>query len=388
MLLLLFLLSVQPDPGQETAELLRKLGSDLPEERDRATARLKQIGPSAADALKEVVRTGEGELRERAREILADFDRVARIMALRPSDRRISVRLHEVFLAEALPQLLHPFGMTNLKISDELANRKVTLSLENSAFWEALDRLEEAAKVLVDLSSGEIRAGARTTSEWSGRGDVRVSATSWGSRGGSKIPTQDLLSLHAWLPPGSWACSAELENLVTTDETGKIIAGNWQGALDGIRHYGRPSYVELGGLAILPDHLKGLKTVTVSGTLKLGLPRDLERRVMDKLPGKLLLLGGSVSVQKLLKSERWGWDLSVDSEGGDEPFTVLLSVEDAAGRWLGDLQTLTQRSRGSSGSSRSVELLPGTPARCVVHRPVGQDILETPFTLTVPGPRR
>lgn len=76
----------------------------------------------------------------------------------------------------------------------------------------------------------------------------------------------------------------------------------------------------------------------------------------------------------------------VDTEGGSESGTMLLSVEDTAGRWMGDLMTLTLRPGGSMRTSRGAYLQPGTPARCIVTRAVGTDVFEAPFSLTFPAP--
>jgi hypothetical protein len=190
----------------------------------------------------------------------------------------------------------------------------------------------------------------------------------------------------AWLPPGAWVCHAELEDIAVTDEAGNKIEAGWHPDLETVRRPGLPTSVGLGTLTILPKNLEGLKSVTLRATFRWGYARDLERFVLSPIPGKLKLASGIIAIDKLTKDpdKEW-WDLSLNTENGDEGGTMLLSVEDDAGRWMGDLMTLTLRPGGSMGTSRSASLRPGTPARCIVNRAVGVDLFEAPFSLTVPA---
>ena len=84
-----------------------------------------------------------------------------------------------------------------------------------------------------------------------------------------------------------------------------------------------------------------------------------------------------------LKREEGGWSVSMSGSGGGEHLTVLMSVEDARGKWLGDLQTWRLSSSGSIGSSGSGwTLKEGVPARFVVLRAKGEDLVKVPFTIT------
>ena len=170
---------------------------------------------------------------------------------------------------------------------------------------------------------------------------------------------------------------------------GTLIECGWGADLDSVRRTGLPSEVGAGCLTVRRPLLKGVKNLTVRATLTLGVPRDIERTVMDRLLGKVELLGGSIALEKLAREEGGRWDVKIDGEGGREPFTVLLSVEDAAGRWLGDLHTLALTPGGSRGiSSSSSRLGEGIPARGVVTRVVGEDEIKVPFTLSgIPPPR-
>jgi len=384
---LLFLLALQADPAPEMAELIRRLGSDVLEERERATAQLKKLGPAAAPALLEALKSGEAEVRERARYILAEFERLARIQSLRPSSRRISIQLVDAPLSDAVTQLLHPFGMTGAKVTPKADTRLVTLTIKEGSFWQVLDQLERQAKVHVDLSSGEISPADGPHEEKPGVGDLRFFANSWGGRSSGNGPTHKALFTKAWLPPGAWACVAELDDVAATDEAGNKLEAQWHGSLDTARRQGLPSEVDLGTLTILPKDLTGKKTVTLRATLRLGYARDLERYVLETIPGKMKLLGGSIEIDKLSKDpdKEW-WDLSLNTETATEAGTMLLSVEDAAGRWMGDLMTLTMRPGHSMGTSRGAFLQAGTPARCIVQRALGTDLVEVPFSLTVAAP--
>lgn len=315
--LLLLLVTLQAGAAQETADLIRKLGSDVLTEREQATARLKQIGPSVSPALQNLLKTGDIETRERAREILAEFEREARVQSFRPSNRRITVHLDQTPLSEAVPQLLHPFGMTGAKVDPAAAGWSLTLDLKDATFWEALELLERQANVKVDLRSGRIDPATEKPVARPGSGEVRFSAEGWGGRGGSGGPTRKALFVKAWLPPGTWVCLADLNDIVVTDETENEIEAKWLPDLETVRREGLPTSVGMGTLAILPDKLKNVKSVTLRGNFRWGYARNLERFVMSPVPGKLGLLGGSLEIDKLSKEpdKEW-WDLtSIPREG-------------------------------------------------------------------------
>jgi hypothetical protein len=385
MVLFLALLLQQVDPSREAADWIRLLGSESPEDRDQAALRLKTLGTAAKPALEAASRSGDADVRARARGLLEDIARAERVKALHPSGRRVTLELRDVSVGEAVVKTLHPFGMTGVKVESQGKGRLIALSLRDVALWEAVDGLEKAAGIRVDLSSGELSDRPEPEVLPSGTGDVRIGTSgSWGSHSGPG-GSESVLHVTAWLPPGAWACSAELEEVELTAEGGGKIPSRLMPELEGERRRGLPTRMEVGGIAVRPENLKGFKKASVRGTLRLGFPRDLERieRPILPLPSEVALLGGTVKLASLARTPDEGWKLELESSGGSEPFSVLLSVEDAAGAWLGDLATL--RPKPGTSSSRvgwwepSVE---GKPARWVILRSVGEVSVKVPFALS------
>jgi hypothetical protein len=297
----------------------------------------------------------------------------------------VTVELRDVSLGEAVEKTLHPFGMTGVKVETPGKARAVTLSLREGSLWEAVDGLEKAAGIRLDLQSGEISDRQEPEVRPSGTGDVRIgTGGSWAGHSGPG-GSESVLRLSAWLPPGAWACSAELEDVELTAEGGGKILSRLMPQLEGERRRGLPTQMEVGGVAVRPENLKGVKKASVRGTLRMGFPRDIERLVkpLVPLPSEVALLGGTVKLTTLGRSEDGDWKLELESSGGSEPFTVLLSVEDAAGAWLGDLRTLNPRPGTSfymtGGWEPSVE---GKPARWVIVRSVGEVSVKIPFSLS------
>ncbi len=384
---LLMVLLLQTGTSQEIPELVHRLTSDAPEEREQAVRRLKEIGAPARAALEQALKRGDADLMARARDLLDHLARSERVGALRGSpDRRVSVELRDAPLAEALRATLHPFGMTESTAEKSLATKKLSLSLKDAPFWEAVERLEEAAGARLNLESGRLEPGDAVPR--AGSGQFRVTHTSWGSRSSGGGPSKPALFVRSWLPPGAWACSAAASDVELTNESGKPIECSWVPGLDSVRRPGLPSGIGVGLLTVDRASLKGVKSVTLRATLRLGVPRDFERVSMERIPGKVGILGGEVTLDKLTRRDPDGWDISLGGRGGGEPFTVLLGVEDDAGAWLGDLHTLALHPNGSTSvSTSSFSLRKGTPVRCVVLRAIGEDGIDVPFTLTsIPVP--
>jgi hypothetical protein len=378
----LFLL--QADPPGEIAGLIRLLGSEAPEEREQAVVRLKELGSPAIPALEAVSKSTDADLRGRAQGILDHIARAQRVRALCPSGRRITVEFREVPLAEAIRKVLNPFGMTETVVDEALAEKVVSLSLERSTFWEALECLEKTADIRIDPGSGRIQPAGWGVPARSGSGDVRVAWNSWGNYSSGGGPSENSLHLKTWLPPGAWACSGSLEDLELIGDNGKKVDFKFVHGLDGVRNHGLPSGIGTGFLAIAPKAVKGLKSLTVRGTVALGFPRDVERHeiLMDRAPASVAILGGQVTVERFSKNDRGDWDVGLAGSGGREPFTVLLSIEDSSGDWLGDLCTMELRPNRSNSHGCFPSLRKGTPGRCVVTRAIGEVAMRIPFTVS------
>ncbi len=386
MTLLLALLLQQDAPSREAAQWVRLLGSEGPEERDQAALRLRALGPAAKPALEGAAQSGDADVRARARGLLDEIDRAERVKSLHPSGRRITVDLRDVSLGVAVERTLHPLGMTGANVEPAAKGRVVSLSLRDVSLWEAVDGLEKAGGVRLDPNNGELSDRPDPEPRTSGTGEVRIGAgVSWGSHSDARGGSQSVLHLYAWLPPGGWACSAEFQEVELTAQGGERIPSRLLPRLEGERKRGLPTRMEVGDLAVRPENLKGVKRAAVRGTLRLGFPRDLERfeNPVLRLPSEVAVQGGTVKLSSMERTPEGDWKMELDSSGGTEPFTVLLSLEDAAGIWLGDLGTLRLQPGSSSYRNAGwVSWVEGKPARWVVLRSVGEVWVKIPFELS------
>lgn len=376
------MLLLQAD-AREIDNLVRALGSDAPEERDDAIARLKRIGPPAVPALETAAKSTDADIRGHASRLLEEIARAERVKGLRPSERRITIELRDAPLVGAVRKTLYPFGYTEAKVDPLLAGRDVSLSLKEASFWEAVEELEKRSGGRFNLSNGVLHEAHPGDISRAGTGPVRLTAHRWGSRsaGGASKST---LYLQAWSSPGAWACSAELEKVEVIGEGGVAIACEVVPGLEGKRHDGLPSESGVGLLAFSHDDLQGVKSLTVRGVLTLGFPRDAEVRkaTLDPSPAVVKWESAKVGVEEL-KKEGGSWRVRLDGSAGDEGLTVLMSIEDAEGRWLGDLDTWRLYRRVSIGTSGTGwTLKEGVPSRFVVLRAKGEDTVKLPFLLT------
>lgn len=382
MILLLSCLLLQSELPREIEDLVRRLNADGLEEREQATSRLKEIGTPAIPALEVAAKSGEAEARGRARLILDHLARLDRVKALRPASRKLTVDLKDAPLADAVRQVLHPFGLTGATFEEELAKRRVTLTLKDASLWSAVDQLEEAAGLRWDYSSSRLTSVSTPRGVRCGSGTVRIAADGWGGWSSGGV-SRKLLLLRAWTPPGSWACDADVSDLEVTDEAGKPVAHQWHPELEGRREEGRPSELEFGRPTFDEKDLKGKKSLRLRGTLCLAFPRDIDRRVMAGIPGKVTVPAGTIEIDRLTRRGKGEWSYGIGGSSTGGRIVALVSIEDEKGRWLGDLGTIAV-SRGSSlGTGSSVDLLEGNPAKGIVTLADGVEFLRETIDLTV-----
>jgi hypothetical protein len=365
-------------------DLIRRLGSDAPAEREEAAGRLKKLGPSAIPALEDVVRRGDADLRGRARQILEHIARVERVRALRPAERRISLELREEPLPDALRRVLLPFGLEGVRPDAALAERKVSLSLREASLWEAIEGLEKAADASLDASSGLLGEKRALPIPSSGTGPALIVPGGWGGHMSGKGPSRKALLIKAWFSPGSWVWSQEVGALEVVDAAGESVACDVHSSAGGERTYGLPSWTAA-RLTFDRERLKGVTSVTVRGTFRIAFPRDVEQVVTPyrDLPAGVEVGGGTLTLRKLVKEDRGTWDVDLSAAStGPEPISLLATLEDGEGRWLGDAGTVYLNPGVSTSSSSSGRRLrEGTPARLAVFRATAVDTIEVPFRL-------
>ncbi|MCI0462228.1 MAG: hypothetical protein L0Z62_35190 [Gemmataceae bacterium] len=137
---------------KDSSPLVRRLASPRYSEREAATRQLEALGEPALPALRRAAQEGEPEVRQRAAQIIAAIERrseAARLLRV----TRVRLNVKDVRAHKAIRELASLAGLSDddlafLSLVPE-AMRKVTLDTGTTTFWEALDRLCEAAQLTV-----------------------------------------------------------------------------------------------------------------------------------------------------------------------------------------------------------------------------------------------
>src|SRR5262245_8288024 len=131
---------------EEIAKLVKQLGSDNFEEREKASKDLEAIGAPALDALHDAIKNGESEYKTRAAAIIKKVvTKGTNEKLLAPT--KVKLTFKDTPLADAIAEFNKKSGYT-IQLHDpekKLADRKVTLDTGEVTFWEAFDKFCEKA---------------------------------------------------------------------------------------------------------------------------------------------------------------------------------------------------------------------------------------------------
>ncbi len=136
------------DDPNDLSRWIKQLGSSRFREREAAANSLsKQRSPQALAHLRQAARTGDADVRKRAREILDAIERLLETeQVLQPFKLRLDFK--DIPIADAVADFGRRSGL-KLVLADndkqKLANRKVTVSTGEVGVWEALRQLCHAA---------------------------------------------------------------------------------------------------------------------------------------------------------------------------------------------------------------------------------------------------
>src|SRR5262245_31327430 len=134
----------------ETIEkLVKQLASGRFAAREQAQKQLEAIGLPAIEALKKAAETGDMETKRRAGELISKFEKdsqAAKVLA----PTKVNLSYKDVPLKEALADFSKKTGynLTLLDPENKLKDRKVTLETGDTTFWQALDKVCAAAKLI------------------------------------------------------------------------------------------------------------------------------------------------------------------------------------------------------------------------------------------------
>jgi hypothetical protein len=132
--------------AEQIAKLVKQLGSDEFESREKATRELEAIGAPALEALRDAAKTGDAEVKTRATSILEKVEKKASAeKVLAPT--KVKLAFKDTPVADAVAEFNKKSGYT-IQLHDpekKLKDRTVTLDTGEVTFWEAFDKFCEKA---------------------------------------------------------------------------------------------------------------------------------------------------------------------------------------------------------------------------------------------------
>src|SRR5262245_7870600 len=132
--------------ADEIDKLVKQLGGARFADREKANKALEAIGVPALEALRKAAESDDPELRRRAGDLVAKLEKLelaAKVLA----PRRVRLNYKDTPLKEAVEDLAKKSGYA-ITLDDpegKLKDRKVTLEVGETTFWEAFDRFCDKA---------------------------------------------------------------------------------------------------------------------------------------------------------------------------------------------------------------------------------------------------
>jgi len=135
----------KPD-REEIAKLVEQLGNGSFAEREKATEMLDAIGGPALEPLRKAIKEGDAEVQRRGEELIKKIEKRVEADNVLKS-KTISLKFKETPLNEAVDTINKKTGYS-IQLHDpqrKLVDRKVTLEIGETTFWQALDQFCEKA---------------------------------------------------------------------------------------------------------------------------------------------------------------------------------------------------------------------------------------------------
>ena len=398
MLLALALLVALP---QDLDTLLERLTSGDVEVREKAEAELVARGDDAIPLLKRLEAHPDSEVRGRAKRAIEEIGRRGRVRAVRPDPVRLTLKLTDAPLQEALKKTLPPFGLKLEESAirdDRFKERRVTLDLREATLWRALDAVEESAKVEIeaDFWGVVVRNARRNEAKPSilDIGDVRLRLSLDVPAAGGDPEGEQEIRVSATLPVGSAPLGWGVEDFRLSDDQGREIPVRLDRFTEMQRSPGlrtRAGVLTQGQAwrgYVKPDPLRTAKTIRFQGNFVTKYPHDIVRHEFDvsdaKGPVTQVVNGVKCTfrVDRRKDSEAFSVQETYEGVVAGPKRKYVLWAEDEQGRWLGDLTGLVLG--GPVGGRSDVG---GGPhgdgktrlAKLVLAEFVGEDRVVVPF---------
>ncbi len=146
--------------AEHIAKLVKQLGSDSFEDREKAAKELETLGTAALPALRTAAKADDAEVRMRAQAIIQKTERKAAAEKLLAATK-VKLSFKDTPLAEAVAEFNKKSGYT-IQVHDpekKLKDRTVTLDTGDVSFWEAFDQFCDKAG-LVEASMQDLLRAA------------------------------------------------------------------------------------------------------------------------------------------------------------------------------------------------------------------------------------
>jgi hypothetical protein len=127
-------------------ELIGQLASGKFSDRERATAELDALGPTALPQLRQALKSADKEVARRAELLVRKLeDRQLTADLLAP--KRVHLKLNDVTVSEAIAELARQSGYNVQLVANgvPVANQRITLDTGDTNFWNALGQLSARA---------------------------------------------------------------------------------------------------------------------------------------------------------------------------------------------------------------------------------------------------
>lgn len=391
-------LAVQDTPVER---LIALLGSDNPAVRDSAQADLLKIGVKALPTLAAFEKGQDPEVRSRIRAISGDILRQERVRRVRREPRRQTLSLQDVPVVEAVQKVFAGFdAKVEFENSGELPRKRISLSLKDADWWEAIDAVTDTAGVeplespshlssysIYGSDSKMALAGGRLKRyRWATVGGLRIYARPMHSRGPDEVGVEAEVAF----PPGLLAFPVRLEELTLETDGGRRLSFE-EGPVFGASRSrkGFVTYVDVFRTQspFSREALKGTHSLTLRGKLVVAFPRDVEIVKMDMkdVLTETHLSVGSLEVNVHIRADRDPFLMAGvrwKDSAPDPKAKLRVWLEDDQDNLVEDLPWDSETPGTSSGSIGG-NVIPSLarPLKAVAARLIGTDPWVLPFAI-------
>ena len=290
------LLAAAQDPAEKLGALVEKLGSDEIADREKASADLVKLGPSALPAIRDHLAKSQGERKARLQAIVTLLDREERLYKLLDSPPVVSIKVRDQAVEAVLADISR---QTGFQVEGFFLDNsfRTTVTLDRVPLWKALDEIGRLHGGLVAhyfrnhvlLEPGE-RAGSPLILHRGFGFHIRPLVRA----GGAPFVVQGVINYAPGLPV--WSTRIEYKEL-TDDQGTSLLAPAGESDLSLGSRFAGPSHKSF---AAILNHLarnepakKATRLARARGSAIVGLALDLKPLVVIPDPLKEAKRSGS-----------------------------------------------------------------------------------------------